>query len=44
MKIIDQSKFDIYEVDKNECLKLSSEADKAMKNTYPKSNAGFAVA
>ena len=44
MKIIDQSKFEIYELDKNECLKLSSEADKAMKNTYPKSNAGFAVA
>ncbi len=34
----------VYELSKEECQKLFEAADKAMKNTFPKSNDGFAVA
>lgn len=44
MKIVNQSKVRRYELDRTECEKLTSAADKALKHTYPKPGKGFAVA
>lgn len=36
--------FDTYIIDKNECDKLFTQANEAMKYTFPEKNKGFAVA